>query len=111
MSFDNLIIRFYSSGILDMLNPANVANSQIVGTDIFKFLGHHATTVSKDYKARVRAALKAGQPISVDIHVSTRRSAMFRGDEKFATHWTSLKDDHAMTTFVVLTMGSLLQGI
>jgi len=109
MSYDNLIIRFYSTGILDMLNPANLANSQIVGMDIFKFLNHHATSVSRDYKSKVRAALKAGQAISTDIRISTRRSAMFQGNEKFATHWTPLKDDHAMTTFVVLTMGSLVQ--
>lgn len=91
-----------------MLNPANLADSQIVGSDIFKFLGHHATSVTKDYRSKVRAALRWGQAISVDIHVSTRRSAMFRGDEKFSTHWTPLKDDHAITTFVVLTMGSLI---
>jgi hypothetical protein len=111
MSYDNLIIRFYSPGIVDMLNPANLANTQIVGSDIFKFLSYHATSVSRDYKSKVRSALKDGQAISVDIHISTRRAAMFRGDEKFATHWTPLKDDHAMTTFIVLTMGSLIQPI
>ncbi|EON69103.1 hypothetical protein W97_08289 [Coniosporium apollinis CBS 100218] len=106
LSYDSLQIRFYSAGIIDVLDPNNLAGQELVGTDAFKFLAHHATTVSRDYKSQVKASLRAGQPVSLYLHLSTRRSAVFRGDERFVTHWTPLKDEHAIVKFIVLTMSS-----
>ena len=107
-SYDNLVIRFYSPGILDVLNPDNMAGNPTVGTNVFKFLNHHATSLSRDYKAKVGAALRAGLAISIDTHLCTRRAMMFRGDERYATHWTPLKDEHGRVSWIVLTMGSLI---
>ena len=89
-----------------MLNPTILANNQIVGTDIFKFISNNATQSTRDYKARVRNALKMGMAISVDIYLETRRSMVYRGDERFATHWTPVKDENAAVQYVVVTMGS-----
>lgn len=108
MSWDKLLIHFYSAGLVDTLNPENLAGNPIVGVDVFRFLGLHATNLPKDFKTRVKTALKSGQPISLDVHLSTRRSMLFRGDEKFATHWTPLKDERARVNWVVLTMGSVV---
>ena len=91
-----------------MLNPNNVANSHIVGTEIFKFLKQNAISHSSEYKTRVRSSLKGGFPVSVEVHLETRRSAMFRGDEKFVTHWTPLKDEDAILTYVVVTLSPVL---
>jgi len=109
MSFETLNIRFISAGLVAVLNPTNVARSgAIVGTDVFRFLTAHATTLGKDFKQRVRGALRMGQPISVDVRLSTHRSAVFRGDEEFVTHWTPMKNEMGVVTWVVLTMGSMV---
>jgi len=51
----------------------------------------------------VRAALKLGNAISVDLIMCTRR---YMGFEKFATHWTPLKNEAGELAFVILTLGS-----
>lgn len=88
-------IEFYSEGIVEALNPANMAGSMVVGSEIFRFFAQNMLAKQNDYKARVRNALRAGMPTSTPLRLQTRRSAMFRGDEAFLTHWTPLKDDKA----------------
>lgn len=90
------------------LNPK--ADIPFVGNDIFKVLNQHATNVSKDFKNRIKASLKLGRAISVDINLSTRRSVIMSRTETFATHWTPLKDEHATVKFVVVALASKTQA-
>lgn len=98
-----MFISFYSVGMVELLYPSRPMTGQIVGVDVFRFLTHHASSLSRDFKSRVKLALKAGNPISLDLNMCTRR---FMGFEKFMTHWTPLKDDNGAVAFIVLTMGS-----
>ncbi|TLD18069.1 hypothetical protein PspLS_10536 [Pyricularia sp. CBS 133598] len=122
-------IRFHSDGILSMLHPANNVG-ELAGTDIFRFLRQNTLTSSPTsgnghshgvqtgagatlptpvaYKGRVRAALRAGSAISIQVRLQTRRSAAFRGDEIFAAHWTPLKDAKGEVCWVVLCLGAML---
>lgn len=104
---DTMMIAFYSAGIIDLLYPSKGTNqyANVVGSDVFKFLGQHSqNTLSRDYKSRVRNAVRAGNAVSVDLVLCTRR---FMGFENFVTHWTPLKTDEGNTAFIVLTLGSM----
>jgi hypothetical protein len=90
--------------MVGMLYPSKPSNGQIVGVDVFRFLTNHANLLSRDFKSRVRSALKVGQAISLDLVLCTRR---YHGFEKFVTHWTPMKDEKGHVTFVVLTLGSV----
>ena len=92
-----------------MLDPTNLAKGPLVGSEVFKFLARHVNNLSRDYKSRVKAALKAGMAISIDSQLFTRRSMIFHGVEKFATHWTPLKDEQSRVKWVVITLGSTLR--
>ncbi|KIW66816.1 hypothetical protein PV04_06110 [Phialophora macrospora] len=78
---------------------------QIVGMDIFRFLATHsaASKLGSDFKTRVRAALKSGKPISLDLVLCTRR---YLGFEKFVSHWTPLKNEVGEVGWVVVTLGA-----
>ncbi|KAK6223596.1 Aureochrome1 [Colletotrichum tabaci] len=104
VSYDAFIIRFYSEGVLDMLHPANNTVGLVAGQDVFRFLKQNMVNHQSDYKSRVRNALRAGGPVSVDVRLQTRRSALFRGDERFVTHWTPLKDEKSAVRWVVVIM-------
>lgn len=86
-------IEFYSDGIVDTLNPANLTGSMVAGSEVFHFLGQNMLTKQSDYKHRVRNAMRAGVPTSTPLRLQTKRSAVFRGDETFLAHWTPLKDE------------------
>jgi len=104
---ETLLISFFSAGIAELLYPARTAapHTLIPGQEIFKFLSQHSSgNLSRDYKSRVKMAVKAGQPITLDLSLCTRR---IMGFELFMTHWTPLKDDKHVTEFIVLTLGSL----
>lgn len=88
-------IEFYSDGVVEALNPANMAGSMIVGSEVFRFFGQNMLTKQNDYKTRVKNAIRAGLPTSTPLRLQTRRSAVFRGDESFIAHWTPLKDEKA----------------
>lgn len=88
-------IEFYSEGIVEALNPANMTDSLIAGSEVFRFFAQNMLTKQNDYKIRVRSALRAGMPTSTPLRLQTRRSAVFRGDEAFLAHWTPLKDAKA----------------
>jgi hypothetical protein len=87
-----------------MLYPAKPNSGQIVGIDVFRFLNHHANSLSRDFKSRVKGALKMGQAVSVDLTLCTRQ---YHGFEKFVTHWTPLKDEQGKVCFAVLTLGAM----
>ncbi len=79
------------------------AGGPIVGVDIFRFLSAHSPTkLGGEFKARVRTALKAGHAVSLDLTLCTRRHV---GYERFAVHWTPLKNEAGEVAFVICTLG------
>ncbi|KZL79721.1 blue light receptor [Colletotrichum incanum] len=100
---------FYSEGVLDMLHPANNTVGLVAGQDVFRFLKQNMVNHQSDYKTRVRNGIRAGAPVSVEVRLQTRRSALFRGDERFMTHWTPLKDEKSVVHWIVITMAPTIQ--
>ena len=108
-----MFISFHSQGVITLLYPSKQTQSQlhahlsspgVVGTDIFRFLAQHTlNNLPRDYKSRVKTAIKNGMPVSLDLMLCTRRHMGF---EKFVTHWTPLKDEEGKTEFMVITLGS-----
>lgn len=108
---DTMLISFYSAGIIDLLFPARQPNAtanqqpKIAGHDIFKFLSQYTSSgLARDYKSRVKGAIKSATAVSLDLSLCTRR---IMGYEQFLTHWTPLKNDTSTVGFMVLTFGSL----
>ncbi|KIV90344.1 hypothetical protein PV10_07656 [Exophiala mesophila] len=101
-------ISFHSRQMTTMLQPLGSDQVKgvpaIVGTDVFHFLSAYSPNkVTGDFKTRIKSATVAGNAISMEITLSTRRLA---GYEKFVSHWTPLKDDAGEVTWVVVTLGS-----
>jgi hypothetical protein len=90
---------------MDMLCLDPKDNLGLVGNHIFKVFSQHAPNIPRDFKSRIKSSLKGGRAISADIHLVTKRSVIYRRSERFTTHWTPLKDEHANVKFVVLTLG------
>ncbi|EFQ30195.1 hypothetical protein CGRA01v4_00421 [Colletotrichum graminicola] len=109
VAYDSFIIRFYSEGVLDMLHPVNNTVGLVAGQDIFRFLKQNMVNHQSEYKTRVRTGMRAGAPVSLEVRLQTRRSAQFRGDEKFMTHWTPLKDEKSAVHWIVVTMAPTIQ--
>ena len=86
------------------LSPA--ASVAFAGSNVFKVLKEHLTNTPRDYKSKVKAALRAGRAISVDVNMMTRQSVAKGRAEKVAIHWTPLKDDKGFVTYIVLTLGT-----
>lgn len=106
---DTMLISFHSSGVHDLLFPARVTGtiqpSKLAGQDIFKFLSQYTSSgLSRDYKSRVKGAVKSGSAVSLDLSLCTKR---IMGYEQFLTHWTPLKNDVNDVAFMVLTLGSV----
>ena len=108
VNYSSWLVSFYSAGIVDLLYPVKsgpTGQGSIVGTDVFKFLTKHSSAgLGRDYKSRVKTAMKAGSAISLDLGLCTRR---YMGFEKFVIHWTPLKDERGDVGFLVLTLSSL----
>lgn len=100
---DTWVISFYSEGVTEVLNPANNV-ALMVGQDVFRFFKQNMVGKEMDYRSRVRNAVRMGSPISIELRLQTLRSAKFRGDERFITHWTPLKDQNAGCHWVVVTL-------
>lgn len=98
-----MTINFFSMSIIDILYGTKPMVGHVVGVNVFTFLDQHAINIGREFKARVKSALKAGQPVSLDLNLSTRK---FMRYVKFATHWTPLKDDDGKVCYVVLALGS-----
>lgn len=90
--------------MVDMLYPTKPNSGQIVGVDVFRFLGQHAHSLSRDFKSRVKGALKMGAAVSLELSLCTRQ---YHGFEKFVTHWTPVKDEKGKVYFVVLMLGAV----
>ncbi|KAI4144653.1 MAG: hypothetical protein L6R39_004099 [Caloplaca ligustica] len=108
VSYDSFIIQFYSAGIADVLGITNRKDGEFVGNNIFKFLGQHAATLPREFKSKVKEALRQGQAISASINLFTLRSLARNGDDKFYTHWTPCKDEHGKVKYAVVTLSSTL---
>lgn len=108
IKYSDFTIQFYSIGISDVLGITNSANQEFVGNNIFKFLAQHTTSLPREYKSKVKDALKHGQAISASIQLFTLRSLARRGDDKFFTHWTPCKDESGATKYVVVTLSSTM---
>lgn len=102
---DTFVIKFYSEGVVDVLNPAN-NTGLVVGQEIFRFFKQNMVGRDSDYRTRVRSAIRVGNPVSLELRLQTMRSAKFRGDERFVTHWTPVKDENGATQWVVVTLAS-----
>jgi hypothetical protein len=98
-----MTINFFSMNIIDILYGTKPMIGHVVGVNVFSFLEQHAVNISRDFKSRVKTSLKAGQPVSLDLNLSTRK---FMRYVKFATHWTPLKDEDGQVCYVVVTLGS-----
>lgn len=109
IKYDKFTIQHYSLGIVDMLGITNKSGHDFVGADIFKFLGQHTASLPREYKTKVKDALRRGQAISASINLFTLRSlARSKGDDKFFTHWTPCKDEKGAIAYVIVTLSSTL---
>ena len=109
VKYDTFAISHYSLGIVDVLGITNKNNHDFIGSNIFKFLAQHTTALPREYKSKVKDALKQGQAISASINLFTLRSlARSKGDDKFFTYWTPCKDERGLVAYVVVTLSSTL---
>lgn len=107
--YDKFTIQHYSLGVVDVLGITNQDSHGFVGTDIFKFLGQHTATLPREYKTKVKEALRHGQAISASLNLFTLKSlSRSKGDDKFFTHWTPCKDEKGAIAYVVVTLSSTL---
>ncbi|KAI0163605.1 hypothetical protein BJ166DRAFT_465879 [Pestalotiopsis sp. NC0098] len=118
---EDYTIKFYSDEIVQSLVPTTGGGEKppgamgpekprapIVGQDIFRYFKQHQPgTIHADFKGSVKKAIKSGIPASAGIRLQTRRSAAYRGDENFMTHWTPLKNEQGAVHWVVVTLASL----
>lgn len=111
IKYDKFTIQHYSLGVVDILGLTNKNSHDVVGSDVFKFLGQHTASLPREYKPKVTYALRHGQAISASINLVTIRSrARSNGDDKFFTHWTPCKDENGAILYVVVTLSSTLYG-
>lgn len=109
---DTMLIAFHSTGITDLfsqrsytVSPYTQTRERVSGQDIFKFLGYHTTSgLPRDYKSRVKQALKSSMAITLDVSLATQRALGV--SERFASHWTPLKNEFNAVGFVVVTLCS-----
>lgn len=103
IKYDTMTISFFSRNIIDILYGTKPMVGHVVGVNVFSFLEQHAVNISRDFKSKVKASLKAGQPVSLDLNLSTRK---FMRYVKFITHWTPLKDEEGKVCYVIVALGS-----
>ncbi|KAI4174759.1 MAG: hypothetical protein LQ343_002130 [Gyalolechia ehrenbergii] len=108
ISYDSFTIQFYSLGIAEVLGITDRNNQDFVGNNVFKFLAQHTATLPREFKSKVRDALKQGQPISASINLFTLKSLARHGDDKFYTHWTPCKNEKGAVKYVIVTLSSAL---
>jgi hypothetical protein len=81
-------------------------DTTFVNNSIFNILQSYSPSLSRDFKPRIKNALRQGKAISADVLLATRRSVVMKGSENFATHWTPLKDVQGEVKWVVLTLAA-----
>ncbi|KAL8784808.1 MAG: hypothetical protein Q9195_008888 [Heterodermia aff. obscurata] len=106
IKYSDFTIQFYSLGIVEVLGINNKDSQDFVGNNVFKFLAQYTTSLPREFKSKVKEALKTGQAISASISLFTLKSLARRGDDKFFTHWTPTKDEHGVVKYVVVTLSS-----
>lgn len=106
--YSDFTIQFYSLGVADVLGMTDSAPRDIVGNNVFRFLSQHTTSLPREYKSKVKDALKHGLAISASIQLLTLRSLARRSDDKFFTHWTPCKDEKGEVKYVVVTLSSTM---
>ncbi|MCJ1378673.1 hypothetical protein MMC17_001772 [Xylographa soralifera] len=109
LSYERLAVEFFSTGVVDMLLVDPKTDTGFLGNDIFKVLAQYSPMLSKEFKNRIKTQLRQGRAISADINLATRRSIVTQGSERFATHWTPLKNEHAVVRYVVITFAPYQQ--
>ena len=102
INFETWFISFFSKGLTDMLYAGKAYDISIVGLDVFKFLTQNSSSMSRDFKSRVKTALRAGQAISIELTLCTQRRLGF---ERMVSHWTPMKNEFGAVKYVVLTLG------
>ncbi|APA06158.1 hypothetical protein sscle_01g009280 [Sclerotinia sclerotiorum 1980 UF-70] len=121
----NLTVKFYSPGIVDMLglNLPNGEVAPIVDKDIFKILTEHSpSSVPRTFKTVVKEGIKAGRAVSIETSLLTgieeirksqgifggatidRERGWKRAEEKYVCHFTPCKDEEGRVAWVVLTV-------
>ena len=108
VSYDSFSIKFYSGGIAEVFDVSPRSANELVGANVFKFLGQHTTALPREFKTKVQQALKNGLSISASISLFTPQSLARREDDKFFTHWTPVKDEKATCKYAVMTLSSAL---
>jgi hypothetical protein len=93
-------IKFFSPSIIETLCLDPKENLALAHNYIFKILVQHAPSMPRDFKSRIKTALKAGRAISAEINLVTKKSVIYRRSE----HWTPLKDAKAEVRWVVVTL-------
>ncbi|MCJ1282170.1 hypothetical protein MMC26_001493 [Xylographa opegraphella] len=109
LSYERLAVEFFSTGVVDMLLVDPKSDTGFLGNDIFKVLAQYSPMLSKEFKNRIKTQLRQGRAISADINLATRRAIVTHGSERFATHWTPLKNEHAVVRYVVVTFAPYQQ--
>lgn len=108
VKYDTFTISHYSLGVVELLGIKDRNSHDFLGNNIFKFLAMHTASLPREFKSKVREALKHGQAISASINLFTLRSLARNRDDKFFTHWTPCKDEHGAVAYVVVTLSSTL---
>lgn len=62
----------------------------------------------REFKHKVKGALKTGQALTASINLFTLQSLARHGDDKFYTHWTPCKDEKGAVKYVVVTLSSTI---
>lgn len=76
--------------------------------DIFNFLAAHSPgPMLSDLKTMVKDHLALGMPVSLELKLCARP---YMKAEKFALHWTPLKDEYGVVQWVVLMLGTPPRG-
>lgn len=50
---------------------------EFIGSEVFRFLTQHTATLPREFKSKVKDALKMGQAISASINLYTLRSLRY----------------------------------
>ncbi|KAI9675734.1 MAG: hypothetical protein M1817_001101 [Caeruleum heppii] len=111
LSADSLRIQFHSAGVVDELCLDVASSAQLADRDVFKVLKERAPAMPSNFKVNIKDALARGKSISADLLLSTPWSVTKKkSGERFATHWTPLKDEHSVVGYIILTLSSTSQG-
>lgn len=67
-------IEHFSQGLAETLGVKTDNSNFLDGADVFKILSQHATSLPRDFKSKVKRALKQGQAVTASIDLVTATS-------------------------------------